>query len=157
MTLKGENVLGASAIWISPAKDAGQHMLLHPRRSQAVLNILLRTVLSWHSVAKMHHFFFSVLLKPSQTARLNDMVAKSTTAMCCYPLSSEVVMMPRCQPVKFYNSEQGLNSGQHSGAEVYPTNGLGSLCLLIGIWNKSPITFFQMTARRKLHVLLSYI
>lgn len=101
--------------------------------------------------------FFSVLLKPSQTARLNDMVAKSTTAMCFYPLSSEVIMMPRCQPVKFYNSEQGLNSGQHSGAEIYPTNGLGSLCLLIGIWNKSPITFFQMTARRKLHVLLSYI
>lgn len=66
-------------------------------------------------------------------------------------------MMPRYQPVKFYNSEQGLNSGQHSGGEVYPTNGLGSLCLLIGILNKSPVTFFQTTARSKSHMLLSYI
>ena len=77
------------------------------------------------------------------------MVAKSTTAMCFYPLSSEVIMMPRCQLVKFYNSEQGLNSGQHSGAEVYPTNGLGSLCLLIGIWNKSQITFFPNDSKKE--------
>ena len=132
----------------------GSICCLHLRPSQAALNILLRAVISWHSVSNTHHFYCVFDTKPNCQAEWSG--GKSAMAMCFYPQSSEIIMMPRCQPIKLYSSEQGLNSWQCFGSEVYPTNGLGSLCLLTGIWNKSPMTFFQQIARRKLN-LLSYI
>lgn len=121
MTLKEEEkcLQGKCCLNFSCQGSGGNICCLHLKLSPAALDILLRAVLSWHSVSNTHHL--TVFLKPGQTARLNEMVANLPQQ------SSEMIMMSRCQPVKFYTSKQGLRSWQSSGSEVYRSNGLGSV------------------------------
>lgn len=112
MTLKGEE----KCLWdkcclnFSCQGCRANICCLRLKLSQAALDILLRAVLSWHSVSNTHRL--TVFLKPSQTARLNETVANLPQQ------SSEIIMMSRCQPVKFYTSKQGLSSWQSSGSGI---------------------------------------
>lgn len=86
MTLKGEEkcLWGKRCLNLSCQGCRGNICFLHLTPSQAALDILLRAVLSWHSVSNTHHF--TVFLKPSQIARLNEMVA-NLPRQCVFILS----------------------------------------------------------------------
>lgn len=125
-----KNVFGANAVWISPAKDAGAayaafiwHRLRQPWPFCWALcfpDILLQILIIW--------LCFDT--KPNCQTEWSG--GKSAMAGCFYPQSSEIMMMSRCQSVKFYSSKRELNSWQSSGSEVYSTD--EEVCLLIGIW-----------------------
>lgn len=62
-----------------------------------------------HIVSNTHHF--TAGLKPSQTARLSEMMA-NLPGRVLHPQSSEMVTVSGCQLVKFCTSQPGLNSWQ---------------------------------------------
>lgn len=85
------------------------------------------------------------------------MVTNPIVAMCFIPCPSggnNDAKMPACKGLWFW---AGVKQRQHSGAEVYLTNGLGSLCLLLEFGIRSPFTFFPTHSKEKLHVVVIYL